>query len=262
MQYQDILYEKRESVCTITLNRPERYNSFSADTLDELTHAFETATHDKEIGVIVMAAAGDKAFCAGGYLADLRDFDAEKGRRLFGGTIKSLNAIRRAPQPVIAAVNGYAIGGGNELVIACDLAIASDRAHFGQSGPKVGSAPVFGGTNLAAINVGEKRAKEVCFLCRQYTAAEALEMGWINKVVPHDTLLAEVGAWCEELLDKSPAYLELAKVTSNFWWDSLQGAYVHAEQAMMRLAGGPQMVEGSTAFMEKRKPDFRRFRRN
>jgi 1,4-dihydroxy-2-naphthoyl-CoA synthase len=158
-------------------------------------------------------------------------------------------------------VNGYAVGGGNELVIACDLAIASERARFGQVGPKIGSSPVFGGTNLLAMNIGEKRAKEVCFMCRQYEAREALAMGWINAVVPHEELRAEVDRWCEDLLDRSPSYLELSKVTSNVWWDSLAPAFAHAEQTMFRLAGGPEMLEGTTAFMEKRKPDFRQFRK-
>jgi dihydroxynaphthoic acid synthetase len=262
MKFQDILFEHRDGIARITLNMPDRLNAFSEQTLVELTEVFEAVGANREIGVVVLTGAGDRAFCAGGYLADLQNFNAEMGRKLFGGTIKALNAIRRVPQPVIAAVNGHAIGGGNELVIACDLAIASDRAKLGQSGPKVGSSPVFGGTNLAALNIGEKRVKEVCMMCQQYTAQEAYEMGWVNKVVPHEKLFEEVDAWCQELLDRSPAYLELTKVTSNIWWDFLQPAYVHAEQAMIRLAGGPEMVEGSTAFMSKRKPDFRKFRRN
>ncbi len=261
MQFQEILYQKQGHILTITLNRPERMNALGEVGWQELADAFEAADTDGEIGVIVLTGAGDRAFCAGGHLAELATFDAERSRSMYRTSSRTFHAIRKARQPVIAAVNGFAIGGGNEIVIACDLAIASDKARFGQVGAKVGSAPIFGATNLHALNIGEKRAKEVVFMCRQFTAAEAAELGWINKIVAHAELHAEVDRWCEELLDKSPVYLELAKASSNTWWDMLQSAYTHGEQMLMRTAGSEQNLEGARAFMEKRKPDFRRFRK-
>lgn len=260
MHFEEIDYQKVGNTLTVKINLPDRLNALSEHGWQELADAFNAADSDGEIGVIVLTGAGDRAFCAGGYLAALTTFDAESSRRMYRASARAFNAIRKARQPVIAGVNGYAIGGGNEIVIACDLAVASDRARFGQVGAKVGSVPVFGATNLAALNLGEKRAKETVMLCRQYTAAEALDLGWINKVVPHDELSAELGRWCEELLDKSPLYLELAKASSNVWWDLLQSAYSHGEQLLMRTAGSEQNLEGARAFMEKRKPNFRQFR--
>lgn len=259
-EYNHILFDKREGVTWITFNHPERHNSFDGDMCVEIVDAIERAGADRENGVIVLTGAGDKAFSAGGYLADLTAFDKALGRHLFGQSLKAFDAIRQAPQPVIAAVNGYAIGGGNEFVIACDFAIASDRARFGQTGPRIGSSPIFGGNNLLSMSIGEKRAKEVCMLCRQYPAEEALRMGWINAVVPHDELHAEVDRWTQELLDKSPSYIEITKVTSNLWWDMMRPFYMHAQQMNLLMAGSEEMTEGATAFMEKRKPDFRRFR--
>jgi enoyl-CoA hydratase/carnithine racemase len=262
VNYEELLYEKNGNVLTITINIPSRLNSLGEVGWQELADAFNAADGDGEIGVIVLTGAGDRAFCAGGYLAELADFDAERSRRMYRTSSRAFHAIRKARQPVIAAVNGYAIGGGNEIVIACDLAVASDTARYGQVGAKVGSVPIFGATNLHALNIGEKRAKEMTFLCRQFSAHEAAELGWVNKVVPHDDLLREVHVWCEELLDKSPVYLELAKASSNTWWDMMQSAYTHGEQLLMRTAGSEQNLEGARAFMEKRKPDFRRFRKS
>ncbi|MBX3563530.1 MAG: enoyl-CoA hydratase/isomerase family protein [Sphingomonas sp.] len=256
-----ILVEHRRTGCVwISFNHPERLNAFDGDTCLELAAAIEEASANPEIGVIILSGVGDKAFCTGGYLGELTSFNPEKARHLFGSAMKALEAIRSAPQPVIAAINGYAVGGGNEFVVACDLAIASDKAKLGQTGPRIGSSPVFGATNLFAMSVGEKRAKEICMLCRQYTAAQALEMGWINAVVPHEQLEAEVDRWVDELLAKSPAYLEVTKISSNVWWDMMRPHFNHAGQALMRMAGHPEMIEGATAFMEKRPPDFQQFR--
>ena len=261
MSFVELLYEKSDAKLTITINLAHRMNALGEVGWQELADAFEQADTDGEVGVIVLTGAGDRAFCAGGYLAELTEFDPERSRSMYRSSARAFHAIRKARQPVIAAVNGYAIGGGNELVIACDLAIASEKAKFGQVGAKVGSAPIFGATNLHALNIGEKRAKEVVFMCRQYSASEAVELGWINKAVPQESLHAEVEAWCEEILDKSPVYLELAKASSNTWWDMMQSAYTHGEQMLMRSAGSEQHLEGARAFMEKRKPDFRRFRK-
>ena len=260
MSSQDIIVEKRGAVGWITLNRPERHNSFDHAMLTDIAVAVETFGHDSTIGVVVFTGAGDKAFSAGGYLADLTKFDKEQARRLYDASWRCFSAMRRIPQPVIAAVNGFAIGGGNEFVICSDLAIASDNARFGQTGPRIGSTPLYGGTNLLALTIGEKKAREVVYMCRQYTAQEALDMGWINRVVSQDKLYDEVNQWCEELLDKSPSFLEVSKIMSNVGWDNITSGMEHAKQALLRLAGGPEMTEGASAFMAKRKPNFRQFR--
>ena len=263
MQFDDIVVEKKEQVAWITINRPERHNAFDFKTIGELGAAFDEVARDRRIGVVVLTGAGDKAFSAGGYLGELSSSELDKGKvySLFRSAFDTMLRLRRMPQPVIAAVNGYAIGGGNELVVACDLAIASERARFGQTGPKIGSAPVMGGTNMLGLQIGDKRAKEVCFLCRQYTAREVLEMGWINAVVPHDQLQAEVEKWCEELLDKSGLYLEIAKISSNVWWDFLYSHFITNMHMLELAVGSPDMVEGATAFLEKRKPEYRKLRR-
>jgi 2-ketocyclohexanecarboxyl-CoA hydrolase len=259
-EYRDLRVEKRGAVAWITFDRTDRMNALDEHSFEELAAAVEAVGYDSTIGVIVLTGAGDRAFCTGGFLGDLANFTTEQARRLYAKSFAAFQMLRKVPQPIIAAVNGYAVGGGNELVICADLAIASENARFGQTGPRIGSAPVFGGTNLLAMTVGEKKAREICYLCRQYDAGEALALGWINKVVPQAELVAEVERWCEELLDKSPAYLEVAKISSNVWWDMLTPNMEQSRQALLRLAGGPEMTEGATAFMEKRKPDFRQFR--
>jgi 1,4-dihydroxy-2-naphthoyl-CoA synthase len=261
MNYEHLLVESTPGVRWITINHPERHNSFDHATINELGDAFEDAGLDQSVGAVVLTGAGTKAFCAGGYLADLTNFDLAKARLLFNASRRTLNMMRQIPQPVIAMVNGFAVGGGNELVICSDLAIASDNARFGQTGPRIGSSPIYGATNLLAMSVGEKKAREICYLCRQYPADEALALGWINKVVPAAELKSEVQRWCDELLAKSPAYLELSKITSNVWWDMLAPAMSHGQQTLLRLAGGPEMTEGATAFMERRPPDFTPFRK-
>ena len=256
-----IILEKRGGVAWITFNREDRYNAFDYSTFQALGDTLAEVGDDGSIGVVVLTGAGDKSFCAGGYLADLQKFDRAQARRLYNISQRTFGLMRRIPQPIVAAVNGVAVGGGNEIVICSDLAIASEHARFGQAGPRIGSSPIFGGNQMLALTIGEKKAREVCYLCRQYTAQEAFEMGWINKVVPHDQLHAEVSAWCEEMLDKSPAYLETTKICSNAWWDSMAATMEHAKHILLRLAGGEEMTEGATAFMEKRKPNFRQFRR-
>jgi 2-ketocyclohexanecarboxyl-CoA hydrolase len=258
---QDILLERRDLVGWVTFNRPDRFNAFDYDSFGQLADVVEELGHDPKIGVIVLTGAGDKSFCAGGYLGDLTHFNAVDARKLYDLSQRCFQALRRAPQPVIAAVNGFAIGGGNELVICSDLAIASEHARFGQAGPRIGSSPIFGGNNLLALTIGEKKAREVCYMCRQYSAQEALAMGWINKVVPHSQLQQEVQAWCEELLDKAPGYLELTKMASNVWWDMTTPTMELSKQVLLRMAGGAQMTEGASAFMQKRTPDFRQFRK-
>ncbi len=248
----DIEVEVRGEVAWIRLNRPERMNAYDAEMAQALIEAVENAA---DSGVIVLTGTG-RAFCAGGYLANLSDPDPAALRSMFYGSLHVYEAIRTSPRPVIAAVNGAAAGGGNELVVACDLAIAAENATFGQTGVRVGSAPVLGGTNFLTMNIGEKRAKEVAFLCRRYPAKEALDLGWINAVVPAEQLEHEVTKWADELLKMSPRYLEIAKISSNVWWNQCRDAYLSGLGMLVQAIGSKDMIEGATAFMEKRPPQF------
>jgi enoyl-CoA hydratase/carnithine racemase len=248
----NIEVERKGEVAWIRLNRPDRMNAYDAEMAGELIEAVQDAS---DAGVIVLTGTG-KAFCAGGYLANLSDPDPEALRRMFYGSLHVYEAIRTSPRPVIAAVNGAAAGGGNELVVACDLAIAAENATFGQTGVRVGSAPVLGGTNFLAMSVGEKRAKEIAFMCRRYPAKQALDMGLINAVVPADQLEAEVIRWANELLYMSPRYLEIAKISSNVWWNQCRDNYLSGLGMLVQAIGSADMIEGATAFMEKRAPRF------
>ncbi len=248
----DIEVEVKGEVCWIRLNKPERMNAYDAEMARELIDAVKSASAS---GVIALTGSG-RAFCAGGYLANLSDPDPEALRSMFYGSLEVYESLRQSPRPVIAAVNGAAAGGGNELVVACDIAIASEKATFGQTGVKVGSAPVLGGTNFLAMSVGEKRAKEIAFMCRRYKAQEALEMGLINAVVSADELENEVTRWAEELLNMSPRYLEIAKISSNVWWNQCRDTYLSGLGMLVQAIGSKDMIEGASAFMQKRPPEF------
>ena len=248
----NVIVDRQDQVLWLRLNRPERLNAYDRTTIDEIVAALREHVQAR---VVVITGEG-RAFCAGGYLANLADPDFWELRAMFTGSLDLFDAIRSAPMPVIAAVNGPAFGGGNELVVACDLAIAAESARLGQTGVKVGSAPVLGGTNLLAMTVGEKKAKEVAFLCRSYSAAEALELGWINAVVPDDQLTDEVNRWCDEICAMSARYMEVAKTSSNVWWHNLRDNMQSGLGMLMQAIGSPDMLEGATAFMEKRKPQF------
>ena len=225
MEYQDILYTKVDGVATITINRPQRYNAFRAQTCEEMIHAFKDADFDRSIGVVVLTGAGDKAFCTGGDQSTHEG--GYGGRGAIGLPIEEVQSvIRDIAKPVIARVNGYAIGGGNVLVTLCDLAIASETAQFGQVGPKVGSVDPGFGTALLARVVGEKKAREIWYLCRRYTAQEALAMGLVNAVVPPERLDEEVRRWCDEILEKSPTAIALAKKSFNVDTEMIRGAMV------------------------------------
>jgi 2-ketocyclohexanecarboxyl-CoA hydrolase len=249
----DLLVDVRGPITWLRLNRPERRNAYDLALLDELTATVRRLDADS---ILIITGSGG-SFCAGGYLANVAEADAGQLRRLYNGSLDLFDSLRAHPMPVLAAVNGAAVGGGNELVVACDLAIAAESAFFGQTGPRVGSAPVLGGTNMLAASVGEKRAKEIAFLCRRYPAREALELGWINAVVRDDRLEDEASAWANELLAMSPRYLEIAKVSSNAWWNTCRESYVSGLGMLMQAIGSADMVEGAQAFLEKRKPDFR-----
>jgi naphthoate synthase len=259
MAYTDILFETRDGVAWIVINRPEVRNAFRTRTVRELTEAFEEAKVDPTVGVVVLTGAGDKAFCAGGdqkergqegYASDERPMDVDALH----------NAIRRIPKPVIAMVNGFAIGGGHVLHVLCDLSIAADTAVFGQTGPRVGSVDAGFGTGYLARVVGEKRAREIWYMCRQYSAQEALAMGLVNKVVPLKSLKTEVEAWCAELLEKSPTALALAKQSFNIDSEQRAGVSEFAHTALILYYQTEEAMEGRNAFVEKRPVNFRKFR--
>ena len=258
MAYEDILYEVRDGVAWITINRPTVRNAFRPLTVDEMIAAFREAWADAEVGVVVLTGAGDKAFCSGGDQKARTDkgYGGSTGIGLDVATLHGV--IRNIPKPVVAMVNGFAIGGGHVLHLVCDLSIAADTAVFGQVGPKVGSVdPGFGTAYLARI-VGEKKAREIWFLCRQYSAADALAMGLVNKVVPAAELRAEVESWCAEMMQMSPTALKLAKYSFNADTDHIHGITEMGFSALELYYQTPEAKEGRNAFVEKRKPDFRR----
>jgi enoyl-CoA hydratase/carnithine racemase len=254
---QDILVDREGSIAWIRLNRPERRNAYDGPMAEAMIEAIRDA-HDAS--VIAITGVQD-SFCAGGFLKNLAGANEGDIRRMFYGSLRLFDEIRRSPRPVIAAVNGPAMGGGNELVVACDFAIAVESAYFGQTGPRIGSAPVLGGTNMLALSVGEKRAKEVSMLCRRYTARQACELGWINEVVPDDGLEEAVHRRTAEIEALSPRYLEIAKISSNVWWNAVQESYLSGLGMLVQAVGSEDMLEGAAAFMEKRRPDFRNARR-
>jgi 2-ketocyclohexanecarboxyl-CoA hydrolase len=257
--YQDILYEVDGAVATVTINRPERYNAFRGQTCEELIDAIGKAGWDKSVAVVVLTGAGDKAFCTGGdQSAHEGQYD---GRGIIGLPIEQLHSlIRDIPKPVVARVQGFAIGGGNVLATLCDMTIASEKAVFGQVGPKVGSVdPGFGTAYLARI-VGEKKARELWYLCRRYTAAEALSMGLVNVVVPHEQLDATVKKWCQEIAERSPTAISLAKASFNAATEDIRGLSVFAMHALSLYYQTAESKEGVAAFNEKRAPNFRQAR--
>jgi 2-ketocyclohexanecarboxyl-CoA hydrolase len=256
MDYQDILYEVRGAAAWITINRPDKYNAFRGVTCEELIQAVQRAGWDKAIAAIVLTGAGDRAFCTGG---DQSAHDgAYDGRGTIGLPIEELqSAIRDVPKPVLARVNGYAIGGGNVLVTCCDLAIAADSAVFGQVGPKVGSVDPGFGTALLARVVGEKKAREIWYMCRRYSGKEAEAMGLANLCVPHEELDAEVERWCAEIEALSPTALAIAKRSFNADSESIRGIGALGMETLKLFYGTEESREGVTAFLEKRPPKFR-----
>lgn len=260
--YQDILYDHADGIAKITINRPQVRNAFRPETIREMMEAFHNAHMDPEIGAIILTGAGDKAFCSGG---DQKIRGEEGYRDERGGqhlnVLDLQRQIRTIPKPVVAMVNGFAIGGGHILHLICDLSIASDNAIFGQTGPKVGSFDAGLGAGLLARTVGMKKAKEIWFLCRQYSATEALEMGLVNSVVPHDQLEEETVSWCQEMLQHSPTALRLLKAGFNADTDGLAGIQELAGNATALFYMSDEGQEGRNAFNEKRPPDFTKFNR-
>jgi naphthoate synthase len=264
-EFSDILYEKADGIAKITINRPEVRNAFRPQTLAELKDAFNRARDDLEVGSIIFTGAGSEAFCSGGdqsirgddgYIGD--DDVAQQGvGRLDVGDLHV--QIRRLPKPVVAMVAGYAVGGGHILHLVCDMTVAGDNARFGQTGPRVGSFDGGFGASLLARNIGVKRAKEVWFLCRHYTAEEALDMGLVNAVVPVDQLERETVAWCREMGHLSPLSLRLLKSSFNAEEDGLTGLQQLSHDATLLFYMSEEGQEGRNAFREGRAPDFDKF---
>ncbi|MCL6649981.1 MAG: 1,4-dihydroxy-2-naphthoyl-CoA synthase [Chloroflexi bacterium] len=260
--YQDILYEKAEGIAKITINRPEVHNAFRPQTVKEMIDAFNLVRDDEEVGVVLLTGQGKQAFCSGGdqrVRGEGGYVDEEQVPRL--NVLDLQRQIRALPKPVIAVVAGYAIGGGHVLHVVCDLTIAADNAIFGQAGPRVGSFDAGYGATLLGRIVGHKKAKEIWFLCRQYNAQEALEMGLVNAVVPVDQLEEEAVKWARELLEKSPTALRFLKMAFNADTDGLAGLQQLAGDATMLFYMTEEAKEGKNAFLEKRKPDFSKFPR-
>lgn len=263
MDFNEIIYRKKDGIARITINRPEKLNAATQLTMQEMIQALSDAWADNSIGVVVLTGAGDRAFCTGGD-------QSIRGAGGYAGSMAVLplevlwqqatQFIRSIPKPVIARVNGYAIGGGHVLQVACDLSIASETAQFGQAGPRVGSFDPGVGTGDLVRCVGMKRAKEIWYLCRRYTAREALEMGLVNCVVPPDKLDEEVDNWCQELLAKSPTALKMLKYAFHAEWDGIIGITNLGVGSLSLYYGTEEALEGRNAFMEKRQPDFNKFR--
>lgn len=257
-QFEDILYEVRGRAAWVIINRPQLYNAFRAQTIEELIAAFKLAADDRGVSSVVLTGAGDKAFCTGGdQSAHEGQYD---GRGIVGLPIDEFQSIiRDIPKPVIARVNGFAIGGGNVFATLCDLTIAADTAKFGQVGPKVGSVDAGWGTALLARHIGDKRAREMWFLNEQYTAQQAYEMGLVNKVVPAAELDDAVNAWTETLGQRSPTALALAKRSFNADSESIRGISMLSLNAVKLFYDTEESKEGVRAFSDRRTPDFHSF---
>ena len=261
-EFTDIIYEKADGIAKVTINRPEVRNAFRPTTLFELSDAFDDARDDTAIGVIILTGAGDEAFCSGGdqkIRGHAGYLDPHGTPRL--NVLDLQIQMRRTPKPFIAMVAGYAIGGGHILHLVCDLTIAADNAVFGQTGPKVGSFDAGYGSALLARMVGDKRAREIWYLCRQYSAEEAFAMGMVNKVVPLAQLEEETVAWSREILAKSPIAIRFIKAAINAAADGAAGQQQLAGDATMLFYMTEEGREGRDAFNEKRTPDFSKYPR-
>jgi len=266
-KFTDIIYEVGDGMAKITINRPQVRNAFRPETLIELQDAFALARDDESVGVIIFTGAGSEAFCSGGDIS-VRGDDGYIGSDALGkkgiGRLNVLDLqiqIRRLPKPVVAMVAGWAVGGGHVLHVVCDITIAADNAKFGQTGPMVGSFDGGYGAGLLAAHIGQKKAREIWFMCRQYDANEALEMGLVNTVVPVAELEAETVSWCREMLRHSPMALRLLKAGLNAADDGLAGVQQLAGDATLLFYLTEEGQEGRDAYKEKRDPDFTKFPR-
>ena len=263
-EYDDIRYDVlgAEGIARITICRPEVRNAFRPKTLFELSHAFNEARDDPDIGVIILTGEGTEAFCSGGDQR-IRGDDGYKDEKGIGrlNVLDLQVQIRRTPKPVVAMVAGYAIGGGHVLHVVCDLTIAAENARFGQTGPRVGSFDGGYGSGLLARIVGQKKAREIWYLCEQYDAQQALDMGLVNKVVPLDRLEEETVAWCRRMMQHSPLALRMLKASLNAADDGLAGIQQLAGDATLLYYLSEEAQEGRNAYVEKRKPEFDRYPR-
>jgi naphthoate synthase len=259
--YEDIRYELADGIAKITIDRPELRNAFRPETLIEISEALERAREDTSVGVVVLTGEGPLAFCSGGD----QQVRGDTGYVAGGATVGRFHVtdlqvqMRRMPKPIVAMVAGYAIGGGHVLHVVCDLTIAADNARFGQTGPRVGSFDGGFGASLLAAQVGPKKAKEIWFLCRQYDAEQALEMGLVNTVVPLEQLERETVAWCREMLELSPFALRLLKASFHAAEDGLAGIQQLAHDANLLFYASAEAQEGRDAYRDKRRPDFGKF---
>lgn len=261
MDYTDVKYEVSEGIATITIDRESRLNCFRGRTIEELVHAFKRAWADKNAGAVILTGAGRKAFCVGGDQKEMQ----EKGT--YGTSENGLweiddlhMVIRNIPKPVICAVNGFAIGGGHVIHVLCDLTIAAEHATFGQAGPRVGSFDAGWGSAYLARTVGEKRAREIWFLCEQYTAQTALEWGLVNKVVPAEKLMEEARAMARKVVALSPTALKFLKHAFNADSAHIFGQVKMAADGLAAFVNSPEAAEGRDAFLAKKQPDFSKFR--
>jgi naphthoate synthase/2-ketocyclohexanecarboxyl-CoA hydrolase len=259
--YDDLRYEVAGGIATITIDRPERRNALRPKSLSELAAALGAASDDREVGVVVVTGAGDRAFCAGGDLGTVTGADAGPGSTppepALAEMLALVMAFRQCDKPVIAKVRGWCIGLGNEVNLLCDLTIAGESAKFGQAGPRVGSVPIVGGTQMLPLVCGMKRAKEILFMCRTYSGDAAVAMGLANVVVPDAELDAEVERWAAELLAMSPQSLRMAKMSLSALFDLQWPALQHGLELTRWMFSSAEMREGASAFLEKRAPQFR-----
>ena len=253
----DVLYEVADGVATITIDRPAVHNAFREQTMLELITAFDRADADRDVGVIVLTGSGDQAFSTGGDVAMEDAFNAEEGRRIARVLMRLAEAIRGCGKPVIAKIRGWCVGGGNELNLLCDLAIAAESARFAHTDSRLGNAPIWYGTQLLTQIIGERRAKEIILLGEPCSAVQAAALGWINRAVPDAELDATVAAWCRKLLGHSPQAMRLSKVSMNTEGDAALSSVRHGFEALHHIYDTPEFHEGTQAFLERRPPRFR-----
>jgi len=258
--YKDILYEVKDNVAWVTINRPRFRNAFREQSLDQMIHALSSTREDPTIVCAVVTGAGPEAFSAGGDFAAMMKLNRANAHMWNDRMLGLAMTIRGLPIPVIAMVNGWCMGGGHELALWCDLVIASENAVFGQTGAKVGACPTVGATQYLPRIIGERLAREMIFLARTFTAAEAVQIGLINKVVPKDKLLAETLAWCEKMKGHSAQTLRATKKSLNSESDELYASWQQGMELLAHIWGTPESIEGMQAFLDKRKPQFMKFR--
>lgn len=261
VRYKEILFEVHDDVAWVTINRPEVRNAFREQTLDELIHALSSTRNDPSIACAVVTGAGDKAFSAGGDFHAMMRLNRVNALHWNDRMLGLAMTIRGLPIPVIAMVNGWCMGGGHELALWCDLVIASDDAVFGQTGARVGACPTVGATQYIPRIIGERLAREMIFLCRTFTAEEAVRIGLINKAVPKAELRQATEEWCQRIKSSSSQTLRATKKSLNFESDELYASWQHGMELLAQIWGSEESLEGMKAFLEKRKPDFQKFRR-